>query len=80
MSSILVRNTLASVVLAFILSTLFWLVWDVFMLSGFLIWSIASGVAGALLAHVAKRGLPLALVLTAVIRIAIFVLFSGLWV
>ena len=77
--SVLLRNTLVSVALGFALSVLFWLVWDVFVLSGFLIWSVVSGVAGAVLAHVLKRNLPSALVLTVVIRIAIFVVLSGLW-
>ena len=78
--SLLLRNTIASVALGFLLSVLFWLVWDVFVLSGFLIWSVVAGLAGALLAHLLKRNLPTALVLTAVIRIAIFVGLSGVWV
>lgn len=76
---VFLRNTGMSVVLAFVLSAAFWLVWDVFILSGFLIWSIVSGVAGATLAHVLKRNLPAALLFTAIIRVLIFVLFSGLW-
>ena len=70
---------LVSVGLAFVLSLLFWLVFDVFVLSGFIIWSVVSGVAGAGLAALLKRALPAALVSTAVIRIVIFVVLSGLW-
>jgi hypothetical protein len=77
--STLVSNAFASVALGFVLSLLFWLAWDVFVLAGFLIWSVASGLAGALLAHVMKRGLPAALVITSVVRIVIFALLSGLW-
>ncbi|HKJ86784.1 MAG TPA: hypothetical protein VKA06_11945 [Spirochaetia bacterium] len=75
----LLRNAGVSIILGFILSVVFWVVWDVFVLSGFLIWSIASGAAGALLSGVLKRNLPAALLFTTIIRVAIFVLFSGLW-
>lgn len=77
--STLLGNFVASVVLAFVLSTLFWLIFDVFVLSGFIIWSIASGAAGALLAQLSRRNMPAALLFTAVLRIAIFVVLSGLW-
>lgn len=75
----LLVNTILSVVLGFALSLLFWLIFDVFVLSGFLIWSTASGLAGALIAHLLRRNLPAALLITAVVRIAVFVFFSGQW-
>ena len=53
----MVRTHLASVAFGFMLSLPFRLIWDVGILSGFLIWSTSSGGAGALIAVALKRGL-----------------------
>ncbi|TVR61306.1 MAG: hypothetical protein EA426_03580 [Spirochaetaceae bacterium] len=73
------RDTVLSIVLAFGLSTAFWAIWDIFVLSGFVAFSVESGVLGALAACGLRRGLPTALVATAAIRVLVFVALSEIW-
>lgn len=72
-------TVVAAVALAFALSVAFWLIYDVFNLAGFIIWSLVSGIAGGLLGELLMRNLIGGLLLAAVIRIAVFILLSGLF-
>ena len=75
-----VVNTVAvSIGLAFVLSVLFWLVYGVFNLAGFILWSLVSGVVGGLLGELAMKRLVGGLLFTAIIRIAVFIALSGLF-
>ncbi len=77
-SPMFLRDAVLSVALAFGLSTAFWVIWDIFVLSGFVAFSVASGVLGALAARGLRRGLPTALMATAAIRVLVFVALSGI--
>ena len=72
-------NVAASVALAFALSFVFWWVWDVFVLWGFIIWSLVSGIVGGGIGALVSRRVYVALAITAVIRFAVFVILSGVF-
>lgn len=72
-------TVVAAVVLSFALSVAFWLMYGVFNLAGFIIWSVVSGVVGGLLGELVMRNLIGGLLFAAVIRIAVFIVLSGLF-
>jgi hypothetical protein len=68
----------ASLVLSVALSISFYLVYGVFDAAGFVIWSIVSGVVGGFVGELLIGTLPGGLLLTAIIRIGVFIALSGL--
>ncbi len=72
-------HIVASVVLAFALSVVFWLAWDVFVLAGFILWSLASGIVGGVVGTLVSKRIFLPLLFTAVIRVVVFVILSGVF-
>lgn len=75
----LVGDLTLGVVIGFALSTSFYLIWGAFQLFGFILWSIVAGGGGALAGRLlfgSRRG---AVVGALFIRLAIFVLFGGVF-
>lgn len=70
-------NIAAGILTGFALSLTFWWGYGVFVPSGFIIWSIVTGVIGGYIGTVVTRHILGAVIFTAVIRTIVFVVLSG---
>ena len=74
----LARHILLALVVAFGLSVAFWLIFGTFVLVGFVLWSLVSAAIGVGVGAFAVRNIVWTGVVTAVVRIVIYLVMTRL--
>lgn len=72
----LLVHFLIALTVSFALSVVFWFGFGVFVLSGFILWSVVCAAAGAVIGYFGFRSLFWTIVLTGVFRVAVYVLMT----
>jgi len=73
----IVLDAVVGIVTAYLLSVLFWLVFGVFQLTGFIVWSLVTGAVGGILGGFVLTRPWGPILLAAVVRVAWFAVATG---
>ncbi|MEX2444085.1 MAG: hypothetical protein WD492_10790 [Alkalispirochaeta sp.] len=76
---LLLGDALLGMLIGFVLSASFFVIWGAFQWVGFFLWSIVSGGGGAVLGRVIFGSRVGAILTAIVLRLAIFVFFGGVF-
>jgi hypothetical protein len=73
----MINHAVAALVISFGLSIGFWAILGVFNLGGFIIWSLVAAVVGGALGYRLTKQIMGTVIITALIRIAIYVIMTS---